>query len=61
MPAALTNHCSPPLWPDDLNEVQRVLLCQEATPSVMVLDGRTMQSTPETGTGRGRGQAAQGH
>ena len=33
----------------DLNELQRVLLGREATPSVVVLDGRTLQSTPESG------------
>nr|GFD54141.1 hypothetical protein [Tanacetum cinerariifolium] len=31
----------------DLNELQRVLLGR--TPSVAVLDGRTLQSTPESG------------
>ena len=33
----------------DLNELQRVLLGRAATPSVVVLDGRTLQSTPESG------------
>jgi transposase len=33
----------------DLNELQRVLLGRGATPSVVVLDGRTLQSTPESG------------
>ena len=33
----------------DLNELQRVLLGQPATPTAIVLDGRTLQSTPESG------------
>jgi transposase len=33
----------------DLSELQRVLLGQAATPSVVVLEGRTLQSTPESG------------
>lgn len=33
----------------DLNELQRVLLGRKATPSFVVLDGRTLQSTPESG------------
>ncbi|SFQ27577.1 IS5 family transposase [Hymenobacter arizonensis] len=33
----------------DLNELQRVLLGRPATPSAIVLDGRTLQSTPESG------------
>ena len=33
----------------DLNELQQVLLGGEATPSVVVLDGQTLQSTPESG------------
>jgi transposase len=33
----------------DLNELQRVLLGRPATPSAVVLDGRTLQSTPESG------------
>jgi transposase len=33
----------------DLNELQRVLLGRAAMPSVIVLDGRTLQSTPESG------------
>ena len=33
----------------DLNVLQRVLLERTATPSVVVLDGRTLQSTPESG------------
>jgi len=33
----------------DLNELQRLLLGRPATPSAVVLDGRTLQSTPESG------------
>jgi transposase len=33
----------------DLNELQRVLLGREATPTAIVLDGRVLQSTPESG------------
>ncbi len=33
----------------DLNELQRVLLGRAATPTAVVLDGRTLQSTPESG------------
>lgn len=33
----------------DLNELQRVLLGRPATPTAIVLDGRTLQSTPESG------------
>lgn len=33
----------------DLNELQRVLLGRSATPTAIVLDGRTLQSTPESG------------
>ena len=33
----------------DLNELQRLLLGRLATPSAVVLDGRTLQSTPESG------------
>lgn len=33
----------------DLNELQRVLLERPATPTAVVLDGRTLQSTPESG------------
>ena len=33
----------------DLNELQRVLLGRTATPTAVVLDGRTLQSTPESG------------
>ena len=33
----------------DLNELQRVLLGCRATPTAIVLDGRTLQSTPESG------------
>ena len=33
----------------DLNELQRVLLGRPATPAAVVLDGRTLQSTPESG------------
>lgn len=33
----------------DLNELQRVLLARAATPTAIVLDGRTLQSTPESG------------
>ena len=32
----------------NLNALQRVLLGWAATPSVVVLDGRTLQSTPES-------------
>jgi len=33
----------------DLNELQRVLLGRAATPTAVVFDGRTLQSTPESG------------
>ncbi|MBD2770390.1 IS5 family transposase [Hymenobacter sp. BT664] len=33
----------------DVNELQRVLLGRTATPTAIVLDGRTLQSTPESG------------
>ncbi len=33
----------------DLNALQRVLLGRSATPTAIVLDGRTLQSTPESG------------
>lgn len=33
----------------DINELQRVLLGRQATPTAVVLDGRTLQSTPESG------------
>ena len=33
----------------DLNELQRMLLSRPATPTAVVLDGRTLQSTPESG------------
>lgn len=33
----------------DLNELQRMLLGRQATPTAIVLDGRTLQSTPESG------------
>ena len=33
----------------DLDELQRVLLGRSATPTAIVLDGRTLQSTPESG------------
>ena len=33
----------------DLNELQRVLLGREAQPTAIVLDGRVLQSTPESG------------
>ncbi|WP_375419164.1 IS5 family transposase [uncultured Hymenobacter sp.] len=33
----------------DLNGLQRVLLGRPATPTAVVLDGRTLQSTPESG------------
>lgn len=33
----------------DLNELPRVLLGRTATPTAIVLDGRTLQSTPESG------------
>ncbi|MGY3091349.1 transposase [Hymenobacter sp. UYAg731] len=32
-----------------MNELQRLLLGRPATPSAVVLDGRTLQSTPESG------------
>ena len=32
-----------------LNELQRVVLGHEATPTAIVLDGRVLQSTPESG------------
>lgn len=33
----------------DLNELQRLLLDRPATPSAVILDGRVLQSTPESG------------
>lgn len=33
----------------DLNELQRVLLERAATPTAVIFDGRTLQSTPESG------------
>ena len=33
----------------DLNELQRMLLGRAATPTAVILDGRTLQSTPESG------------
>jgi transposase len=33
----------------DLNELQRVLLGRAATPTAIILDGRVLQSTPESG------------
>ena len=33
----------------DLNELQRVLRGREATPTAIILDGRVLQSTPESG------------
>lgn len=33
----------------DLNELQRVLLARAATPTAVIFDGRTWQSTPESG------------
>ena len=33
----------------DLNELQRVLLGRTPTPTAIILDGRTLQSTPESG------------
>ena len=33
----------------DLNELQRILLGREANPTAIVLDGRVLQSTPESG------------
>lgn len=33
----------------DLNELQRVLLGRKTTPTAIVLDGRVLQGTPESG------------
>ena len=45
----------------DLNGLQRVLLGRPATPTAVVLDGRTLQSTPESGHRAGYdGQKTQG-